>query len=104
MAGIYFKYEKTDKVTLAGYVRCGGYLSVLGIISISVEFYLELSYQTHTGKATGRASVTVKVEVLFFSKTVKLTVEKSFSGSSDDPTFGDVLTANDWKQYGLAFG
>ncbi len=104
MAGLYFKHEKGNKVQFAGYVRAGGYLNVLGLISISVEFYLELSYLEGTTKVTGRASVTVKVEVLFFSKTVTLTVEKTFSGSSDDPTFSDVMTANNWKNYGLYFG
>jgi len=100
MAGIYFKLAQ-NVTQLSGYVRCGGSLSVLGLITVSVEFYLELSYIN--GKARGRATLTVEIEVLFFSKSVELTVEKSFGGSSGDPTFGDVMQLDDWKAYGNAF-
>ena len=48
MAGVYFKLERvlpdSHKVTLTGFVRVGGELEILGIITISVEFYLGLSY------------------------------------------------------------
>ena len=39
MAGIYFKYERTASpdLTLAGYLRASGELSVLGLISVSVD-------------------------------------------------------------------
>ena len=100
MAGIYFKLEN-GVAELAGYLRCGGSLEVLGLICISIEFYLELSYKA--GKARGLARVTVKVEVACFSKSVTLTVEKSFGGSSGDPTFGQLVEPEDWLEYGKAF-
>ena len=43
MAGIYFNMTPKS-VQLTGYLRCGGYLEVLGIISISIEFYLAFTY------------------------------------------------------------
>lgn len=100
MAGIYFKLE-AGKAELTGYLRCGGSLEVLGLICISIEFYLSLGYEA--GKAHGVARVTVKVEVAFFSKSVSLTVEKSFGGSAGDPTFGQLVEPEDWEAYGLAF-
>ena len=107
MAGFYFKLERTpDRIELTAYLRMNGYLSVLGLINISVEFYLELSYKEFEGgksKLTGRATVTVKVEVLFFSTSVSMTVERKFSGSADDPTFTDMLEPGDWFEYGEAF-
>lgn len=105
MAGIYFKYEDEDRVQLSGYFRAGGSLSVLGLITVSLEFYLELSYLKTPGgaKVWGRATLTVKVEVLFFSKSVKLTVERTFSGSSGDPTFAQMLTLDNWRAYAAAF-
>ena len=76
MAGIYFKMEKNASTgdldaTLTGYFRMGGFLSVLGIISISIELYLELTYESATGKCTGRATLTIEVEILFFSVSVR---------------------------------
>ncbi|QPC83369.1 hypothetical protein G4Y79_03030 [Phototrophicus methaneseepsis] len=107
MAGFYFMLATSPyRIELTAYLRINGHLSVLGIISISVEFYLELSYKEFPGgksKLTGRATVTVKVEVLFFSASVKLTVERKFSGNADDPTFSEMLEPGDWFEYGEAF-
>ena len=111
MAGIYFKYDSTvspKKIDVTGYFRCGGALEILGIISVSVEFYLGLSYGTDShgaeNKIWGQATLTVTVEVLFFSKSVHLTVEKTFAGAGNDPTFGDLVsTYDDWKEYSLAY-
>lgn len=96
MAGIYFKMEKNSSTgnldaTLTGYFRMGGFLSVLGIISISIELYLELTYESATGKCTGRATLTIEVEVLFFSVSVEITAEREFSGSNGDPTFAELM-------------
>ncbi len=103
MAGIYFKYEFEKKESqLAGYLRCGGALRVLKIITISVEFYLELRYDQ--GKAIARASVRVKVKIAFFSKSVTLETERKFSGSTGDPTFDQTTTPEDWMLYCNAFG
>ena len=64
MAGIYFAMGKKngkDFSILSGYLRMGGELSVLGLISVSLEFMLSFGYEE--GKAAGRATLTVKVEV-----------------------------------------
>jgi hypothetical protein len=87
---------------LAGYLRMGGELSVLGLISVSLEFVLSFAYED--GKAAGRATLTVKVEVLFFSTSVEISVEKRFGGSSGDPRFFEVFeTPAVWHQYAAAF-
>jgi hypothetical protein len=110
MAGIYFgmaRNEQTNvmQATLTGFLRVGGELSVLGIISISVEFNLSFTYMpAPADKAYGKATLTVTVEIAFFSKSVELTVEKSFGGSNGDPTFGDMLPEPDlWSEYAAAF-
>jgi hypothetical protein len=107
MAGIYFKLEtKPDGIkaaTLGGYFRMGGELRVLGLISISLEFYLSFAYQS-PGKAYGIAKLTVKVEVLLFSKSVEITVEKTFGGQNGDPVFAEVWkTPSVWSEYAGAF-
>ncbi len=111
MAGIYFKLETKDggeAVTLSGFFRMGGELSVLGLISLSLEFYLSFTYEAglegQAGKAVGMAQLTVKVEVLFFSKCIVITVEKKFGGQNGDPKYVDVWdNPSIWTDYANAF-
>jgi hypothetical protein len=115
MAGIYFKMEKKASPSfgntevmmsqLSGYLRCGGKLSVLGLVSVSVEFYLCFAYMTAPKKAAyGRATLTVCVEVACFSKSVELTVERSFGSEGGDPTFGQLMdTPQAWALYANAY-
>lgn len=119
MAGIYFKLEQKDSddiVTLSGYLRATGQLNVLGLITISAEFYLALSYTSDGGsnKVAGDASLTVEIDILFFHKSVSLSVHKEFAGPSGQrslraaataapPKFGDQLSQDDWNTYCDAF-
>lgn len=94
MAGIYFAVE--DNVpSLLGYLRFRGEISVLGIISASLELYMELSWEGATGKVIGRASLTIEVRVLCFSAGVTLEVERKFAGSNEDPTFAEIFAPCD---------
>ena len=108
MAGIYFSLQRKEgttdlAATLSGYLRMGGSLNVLGLVKISVEFNLSFTYDGARDKAYGRATLTVQVEVLFFSASVELTVERAFGGSGD-PTFRELFdTPAAWNQYALAF-
>ncbi|MEU0936944.1 hypothetical protein [Embleya sp. NPDC005971] len=104
MAGIAFQMTG-DAVALTGYLRCGGYLSVLGIVSVTVEFYLALAYHKNNGicEVVGQGSVTVSVRVAFFSKSVSLSLERRFAGSAGDPSFADCVDPDDWDEYCLAF-
>jgi len=107
MAGIYFSLQRKGSgveltATLGGYLRMGGELSVLALISVSLEFYLAFTYTA--GKAHGIATLTVKVEVLCFSTSVAITVEKTFGGSAGDPVFRQTFTAAPvWLEYADAF-
>jgi hypothetical protein len=108
MAGIYFSLQRKEGSTelaaiLSGYLRMGGSLSVLGLIKVTVEFNLSFTYDGARDKAYGRATLTVEVEVLFFSASVELTVERAFGGSGD-PKFGQLFTEPQmWNDYALAF-
>ncbi|MEO7954968.1 MAG: hypothetical protein ABIR35_12895 [Polaromonas sp.] len=108
MAGIYFSLQRKEGSTelaaiLSGYLRLGGSLNVLGLVSISVEFNLSFTYDSVRDKAYGRATLTVAVHVLLFSASVELTVERAFGGSND-PHFIDFFPeAAPWEEYALAF-
>jgi hypothetical protein len=103
MAGIYFSLQTVPKkqIQLTGFLRADGNLSVLGIISISMEFYLGLTY-LDPGKAYGTATVSVSVSVLFLSVSVSVTMQKTIGGSGD-PDFRQALTEKNWTTYCEAF-
>jgi hypothetical protein len=106
MGGFYFQMAGSD-FTLTGYIRANGSLSVLGIISVSMEFYLSLTYSTkgsgnkYPGKLWGQCKITVEIEILFFSISVSVTMERQFAGS--DPAFQQMISPFDWEQYCDAF-
>ncbi|MDT0447795.1 hypothetical protein [Streptomyces hesseae] len=104
MAGIRFSHDP-DRVTLGGYLRCNGNLTVLGIITVTAEFYLQLTYEKHGHESMvrGRGTLTVAVRIAFFSKSVELTLERSFSGAPGDPSFAECVQPRHWHEYCLAF-
>jgi hypothetical protein len=106
MAGFYFKMAGPDEVTLSGFLRAGGAVTVLGLITVSVEFYLALTYSTAPSggkKLWGEASLTVGVDVLFFSASVTLPFRREFAGAAGDPSFEDLVDQPDWATYCAAF-
>lgn len=104
MAGFYYQ-KAGDAFSLSGYFRASGSLSVLGIITISCEFYLGLTYaskgQPHGGMMWGKASLTVKIKILFFSKSVSVSMERELAGS--DPGFRELVSAPMWAAYCSAY-
>jgi hypothetical protein len=115
-AGIYFHWlapapppgstEKNGSVELAGYVRIHGELTVLGIISVSLTFNLQLGYQKQGSKAVayGEATLTVEIEILMFSAEVSVKCRREFGGGDADPRFIDLVpTQQLWADYCDAF-
>ena len=109
-AGVYFHWlEKVpDKgsVELTGYVRLHGELSVLGLISASLTFNLQLGFLKAGGTTTvwGEATLTIEVEVLFISFDVSVTCRKEFDGPDADPKFIEqVPDIETWDEYCGAF-
>jgi hypothetical protein len=118
LGGVYFSYGTDDThaeptCVLTGYVRLGGELSVLGIVSVSLEFYMGLTYQGpsngHSSKVYGQATLTVEISILCFSASVDMTVERQFGGGDGDPTFAQQVPpalpdgSHPWDDYCDAF-
>ncbi|HWA60884.1 MAG TPA: hypothetical protein VG939_05890 [Caulobacteraceae bacterium] len=105
--GFYFHWrDHPDQlVYFEGYLELGGHLTVLGLITASLVFHLALAYEK-AGSETrlfGYATLTVEIDILFFSTSVDVTVEKSFAGSHD-PRFIDLIPdAGVWSEYCGAF-
>ncbi|HEV2863512.1 MAG TPA: hypothetical protein VGX48_21035 [Pyrinomonadaceae bacterium] len=105
MGGFYFG-SSANALTFTAYVRANGVLEVLSLIAISTEFYLGLSYSKvgPSNRFWGQASVTVEVEVAFFSKSVSMTVEREFAGGDGDPTFQQLMSEKQYvEEYRAAF-
>ena len=103
MAGVYLKYDMVSTSSqLTGYLRAGGSLDVLGLISASVEFYLGFTYFFGPPcSIAGEATITIEVHVLFFSASVSATMRREFA----DPTvsFAQLIGSADWDDYCDAF-
>jgi hypothetical protein len=105
--GIYLCIESGD-CKLSGFVKLHGDVSVLEIISASLDLDLELSYESATGKVIGEASLEIHVSILCFGVTVSVHVQKKFKGGNNDPTFRQMMApdpnfTNAWADYVEAF-
>ncbi|MFD9720196.1 hypothetical protein [Streptomyces sp. NPDC059076] len=112
-AGVYLKLDHGASL-LEGFLRAVGALDVLGIISVSVEFYLSLKSTSvpknpanpsgpKRTEIVGTARVTVRVRVAFFSQSVSMSMERRFGGGGD-PSYSDAFpTQNAWSKRCAAF-
>lgn len=127
-AGFQFSYmlDTTTGVntcTLTGYVKLTGSLSILGIITMSLEFDLSLTYEEPPSSVTGTATVQISISLLFFHVSVSATATKTFTNpgggsggsgglarrhtaalASAPATFADQMSLADWQSYCAAFG
>jgi hypothetical protein len=107
--GTFYRAKAGCTVELYGYLICGGMLNILGIIEMSMTFYMGLSTGgcgSNSGTLIGTASVTVKIRLGFFkiertaSMTKRITggsgasVFDSYSGSSGNRSLTTKLLSN----------
>jgi hypothetical protein len=109
MAGLYFKIDGDTNITLAGYFRLRGEVEALGIVSVCIELYLEMRYESGSNKCVGTATISIEIEVALFSTTIAISCTKKFAGSGQDPTLAQMFdvtpaaTSEDWNLYCGAF-
>ncbi|MCM3921980.1 hypothetical protein ND748_09950 [Frankia sp. AiPs1] len=104
MAGFYFTYDRAKpSAVLGGFFEASGFVSVLGIVTVSVVFRLELGYDLTRNKIHGSAEVIVSVSIIAVSKSVTMTVERSFGVDGGDPDFAMLVAPSDWDEYAEAF-
>ena len=109
VVGIYFKLEekstpmKHQETTLTGFFRAHGEVSVMGIVSITLEIYLGFTYESDTNKVTGQATVSISVHILFFSISASVTVERKMGGQGDPKFIDAIPDQTTWNEYADAF-
>jgi hypothetical protein len=69
--GIRFELVASN-VMLTGFIHIGGSVELLGLVSVSVEIQVELSYQFDTKCLVGRAKVVVELDVTLYSDSIEL--------------------------------
>ena len=55
-------------------------------MAASIELNLSMTYEFATGKLVGRATLTIEIDILFFSMSVEISCEKKFAGSNRNGT------------------
>ena len=84
MAGIYFSIDSTS-AKVCGFVHAHGHVDMFDIVSMDIDVYVAICYQTDRS-VSGTATITVHVEILFFSADFKLTASYAFAGSDSTQT------------------
>ncbi|MEU4117067.1 hypothetical protein AB0F71_21525 [Kitasatospora sp. NPDC028055] len=87
--GVVFAKNGTD-TEVTGYLRIGGSVSLLGLISVSIELTLALTYDATSGSLSGSARLVVTVDLTFFSKSFTLECHKCFGNCP--PSVGQRAT------------
>jgi len=110
LAGVRFLL-RGDRVAVSGFLRIGGSVDVLGLVSVSVELRVDLTYD---GRAlSGRATAVVEIDVTFWSGSVNLDSGPIvLAGAMADPgeppsvgisSSGPPPELPDWQDYRDAF-
>ena len=64
--------DSPKTVALVGYLRIGGSLEVLGLVTVSVELVLSLGYESTGNRLVGRATLVLELDLTIWSDKVEL--------------------------------
>ena len=104
IGGVYI-LKAGNSASVEGYLRCGGYLDILDIVGVSVEFEVGLGYfDALPGRPIkGSATVTVGIHVLSFNESVSFGVTKSFKTVDRADAVEESGDPDAWDSYCTAF-
>lgn len=104
MGGIYFALDAGGNATLKGFLHISGRVSVLDLVTISIDVNLALGYQSAGNKVVGEASLRIKITIGFIPINIPpIRIRRTFSEDGSDPPFGDQMDESDWSAYAAAF-
>lgn len=81
LGGIVFTV-KNNSVEIAGYLRIGGSVEVLGLVRLSVELTVSLNYTKSENALIGSAKLVATVDLTFWSTSVELECHHRIDGAS----------------------
>ncbi|MBT2393559.1 hypothetical protein J7E87_30140 [Streptomyces sp. ISL-1] len=97
-------------VTLTGYLRIGGCVEILGLVSVSIELCITLAYQSTTKALVGRATLVLEIDLTLWSDSIELdsgTWVLAGGGGQEDRAVLDARDTEDglerWRAYQAAF-
>jgi hypothetical protein len=113
LGGVRFVKQRDGLVTITGYLRIGGCVQVLGLVTVSIELSLSLSYNPDTNALIGRAVLVLEIDLTLWSDKIEIDSGNWVLPGSGRAGFGE-LTACDvvgdrdelyarWQQYRAAF-
>jgi len=93
------KEDGTGKdASLSAYFRFHGELDVLGVVSISIDVRLEMTWNFATRSLVADGEITIDVSVLFFSVHKTVSFHKEFQSCNNDPTLRQLMPPNELNQ------
>ena len=101
-------FTLVDKqVQIQGFLRLGGSVQVLGVVTVSIELRVDLTYANRT--LTGRATLVIDVDVTIWSDSVEID-SGTWTLAGGDDTHGDLRALDAgpdplaaWRTYRKAF-
>jgi hypothetical protein len=105
LGGVRLVVTESGAVKVTGFLRIGGSVDVLGLVSVSVELRVELSYDGRV--LSGRATAVIEIDVTFWSGSIHLdSGEYVFAGAAAvgaPPPAATIEThepsLEDWQKY-----
>ena len=87
-------------VAMSAYVRLGGSVTLFGLVTLSVELRVDLTYDDLADRLTGRATLVIELDLALYADAVELdTGTFVLAGSSAAPP----STNTQWAEYQGAF-
>ena len=71
LGGVHF-LKNGDAVTFEAFIRLGGSLDLLGVVSVSVELVVSLAYDSTNNQLSGQATLVIDVDLTLFSESVTI--------------------------------
>ncbi|MGY2990329.1 MULTISPECIES: hypothetical protein [unclassified Bradyrhizobium] len=85
LAGIYLSISNGN-LLIEGHLRLGGFVDVLGLISVSIEVFIALTYVSERKVLFGTGRLTVGVKLLFFHESFSFEIKKEIPAFGEAPT------------------